>query len=214
VRPPWFIIGRTARAPCRRRPVNSTLDVAYIEQSWSIIERVLLTTFPSTAATLNSGASLEKIAELEALVGRPLPADFRASLCRHDGQSDPTRQLDLLNFNRLLTIDEMLHEWKMMTELFADFGAIDWLQPVKIKNLVWSPGWIKFSDADGDGFVLDLDPTDLGSYGQVFYRPNAENQTQTWADSYSGFLARLAEILDQGGYELENGCPYVQIPIG
>jgi cell wall assembly regulator SMI1 len=185
-----------------------------IEQSWSTIERVLRRTFPSTAATLNSGASLEKLAELEALIGRPLPADFRASLCRHDGQIDPTRQLDLLSFNRLLTVDEMIKEWRMLRDLFSDFGAIDWLHPVKIKNLVWNPGWIKFSDADGDGFVLDLDPAESGTVGQVFYRPNAENQTQTWADSYSDFLARLAAILDRGEYELENGCPYVHIPIG
>lgn len=60
-----------------------------IDQSWTLIEKTLKSKFPSVEATLNSGASLEKLDELEARVGQPLPADFRASLLRHDGQFDP-----------------------------------------------------------------------------------------------------------------------------
>lgn len=182
-----------------------------IDQSWTLIEKTLKSKFPSVEATLNSGASLEKLDELEALVGQPLPADFRASLLRHDGQFDPTRQLDLINFNRLLTVDEMIQEWRLFQELFIDFDEIEWLTPIKIKNLVWSPGWIKFTDADGSGFVVDLDPAASGVSGQVFYRQNSENETETWTDSYSEFLSRLATLLDRGEYELVHGCPYVDI---
>jgi cell wall assembly regulator SMI1 len=182
-----------------------------IDQSWTLIEKTLKSKFPSVEATLNSGASLEKLDELEALIGQPLPADFRASLLRHDGQFDPTRQLDLINFNRLLTVDEMIQEWRLFQELFIDFDEIEWLTPIKIKNLVWSPGWIKFTEADGSGFVVDLDPAASGVSGQVFYRQNSENETETWADSYSEFLSRLATLLDRGEYELVLGCPYVDL---
>ncbi|MET1078929.1 MAG: SMI1/KNR4 family protein [Pseudomonas sp.] len=186
-----------------------------IEHSWTIIEQRLASEFPAAAATLNAGASMEKIKTLEHVIGQPLPKDFVASLMRHDGQRQSDLEgSELLNFNRLLTVDEMIHDWKQCAELFEGFGEIEWLQPKRIKNLTWNTGWLRFSDFQNDGFVLDLDPTEQGIVGQIFFRPNSENQTQTWADSFSGFLARLAALYESKTYELEQGCPYVHIPIG
>ena len=49
---------------------------------------------------------LEDIERLSATVARELPADFVASLRRHDGQDNPTRFLDLIDHYTLLGVED------------------------------------------------------------------------------------------------------------
>lgn len=176
-----------------------------VEESWSIIERVLSQVVPHVYETLRPGASENEIARLEDVIGIRLPDEFRRSLSRHDGQNDPTRLLGLFNYDRLLPIDDIISESRMMQELFADDDPIEWLVPDKIRNVVWCDRWVKFTDSEGDGYVLDLSPGPNGIAGQVFCRRHDDNPVVVTASSFGGFLERVALLMEEGEYDLDDG---------
>ena len=94
----------------------------------------------------------------------------------------------------------------MLSEVLSDFGKIDWLTPDKIRNLVWSPKWIKFTEFEGDGFILDLDPGPNGKYGQIFYRNHADNSIRVCANDIDEIMELIAVSIENGDYEIDHGC--------
>jgi cell wall assembly regulator SMI1 len=181
-----------------------------IQTAWDRIEAFLAAHAPHVLATLRPGATDAEIRELETSVGTALPPAFVESLRRHDGQDDPSRMADLFNFNHLLSVRQIIDDRAMKLDLFDGWGEIEWLVPDKIKNVTWSPGWIPFTEADGDGYVLDLDPTERGTLGQIFYRLHDDNPTELTATSFAEFLSRIGEGLSNGDYEMNDGIPHVK----
>jgi cell wall assembly regulator SMI1 len=176
-----------------------------VPESWGIIEKVLADAAPEVAATLKGGASKEDIAILERKIEWMIPRDFRESLEIHDGQNDPSRLLGIFDYNLLLPISEMIADYEMLRGLFDREPPIDWLVPDKIQNRIWTPGWLKFTEAEGDGFVIDMDPAKNGVPGQVFYRSHDDNPTEVTATSFGEFLSRVAALMADGAYRLERG---------
>lgn len=174
-------------------------------ESWRIIENVLAEVAPKVAGTLRAGASTEDIAFLESKIGFRIPSDYRESLEIHDGQDDPSRLLGLFNYNLLSPISEVIEDYEMLRGLFEHEPPIDWLVPDKIQNRVWTPGWLKFTEAEGDGYVIDMSPARNGALGQVFYRNADDNPTRVTAASFGALLSRVAELMGEGNYSLEHG---------
>ncbi len=174
-----------------------------INQSWDIIDSALKAKFPKIAKTLNEGASAAELTKLEHVLGMPLPDDFKQSLLRHNGQTDPTFQYDMFNFNRLMTVEEIISEHATLSKLFETRGPIAGLKADKIKTLMWSKQWIKFTESDSDGYVVDMDPAANGAAGQVFYRRHDDKVTKPVAQSYREFLEMVAKRLSTGRYEID-----------
>ncbi len=175
-----------------------------ITQSWETIEKILWEVSPEVARSLNEGASEDAIRTLEGKTGADFPVDFLESLRIHNGQNDPGRIFPLFNYNVLSSIDEIIDDYEMLMDLFAEDEPIDWLIPDRIQNRTWTPGWIKFSENEGDGFILDLDPAGNGNRGQIFYRKHDDNPISTISDSYGEFLSKIAAMLNQGEFEVED----------
>jgi cell wall assembly regulator SMI1 len=176
-----------------------------VSESWRIIERVLAEVAPQVAETLRPGASPDGIALLESKIGSRIPSDFRESLEVHDGQDDPSRLLGLFNYNLLSPISQVIADYEMLRGLFEHEPAIDWLVPDKIQNRIWMSGWIKFTEAEGDGYVIDMTPAKNGALGQIFYRSHDDNPTEVTATSFGTLLSRVAALMAAGAYSLNHG---------
>ena len=176
-----------------------------VAESWSIIEKVLAEQAPQVAGTLRAGASPEDIALLESKIGLKLPSDFRESLEIHDGQDDPSRLLGIFNFNLLLPGSQVIADYEMHRDLFEFEPPIDWLVPDKIQNRIWTPGWVKFTEAEGNGYVIDMSPARNGSLGQIFYRCHDDNPIEVIAPSFRALLSRVAALMAEGTYSLKHG---------
>lgn len=173
-----------------------------VGDSWAMIEKCVWDAVPDVARTLRAGASPDDIQRLQAALNLELPEDFTASLMLHNGQDDPLRLHGLFNYNLLSSVDDIIADYEMLKSLFAEEGPIEWLIPDKIQNRIWCPGWVKFTESEGDGYVLDLSPAANGTAGQVFYRSHDDNSTKTTADSYAAFLERVAVLMTERRYSV------------
>jgi cell wall assembly regulator SMI1 len=180
-----------------------------IQQSWKIIDSFLEVHFPTIATTMNPGATYKDIERFSNSLPFDIPEDLKVSLLHHNGQNDPTQLSGLVNFNRLLSIEEMYDTYSVNCEVFEGWEPIDGLIPDKIKNIVWSERWLKFTEREGDGYILDMDPAQNGTDGQIFYRRHDDTPVKTLAKSYRGFLSMIAESFQEGDYEVIDSLPII-----
>ena len=173
-----------------------------VDAAWDIVERVLADRVPTVAATLRGPAALEDIERLSATVGHDLPADFVASLRRHDGQDNPTRLLDLFDHFTLLGVEDMI----AASDIRADEEApIDWMVPDKVRTVMNRRGWLQFTDAEGRGYALDLDPLPAGRAGQVIYLPIDGLTPEPDYPSFTAWFSEVAEKFAAGAFSVEDG---------
>lgn len=151
------------------------------------------------------GATNNDLEVLENGLGFKLPNSIKQSLRIHNGQDDPTTFYGLFNYNLFLSTQDILKDWKMMKWLFPDEERIEWLKAGKIQNQIWNHKWIKFSDSEGAGFVINLAPGPHGEIGQVFYRPNCGNPRGVLASSYESFLEAVTTQMLQNKFDIDEG---------
>jgi cell wall assembly regulator SMI1 len=152
--------------------------------------------------TFQAPATDNDIGRLISFIQNEIPEEFLNLYRINNGQKKET---EFINFNRLLSIEEILASQHMLNDVLSDFDEIEWLEPDKIKNLVWSPNWIKFTDFGDDGFVLDLDPGPNGIYGQIFYRRHDDNSIEVLADSIHDFIEKISTLVESGRFEIDQG---------
>jgi cell wall assembly regulator SMI1 len=191
------------------------VDMASVRQSWRTIEDVLYENAHSVYRALRNPAKVAWIHKLQRLVQAKLPADFIQSLKVHDGlRLSYVGTNRLFDYEALLPISAISREYKMMCDLqdecnFAGFET----SSRKIKNDVhWRVGWVPFTDADGDKFVLDLDPGPGGRYGQIIQFKNVGGESRrVLADSFGEWLSIVASTLGKREFRLdERGSIWLQ----
>lgn len=175
-----------------------------INTAWDIIDRVLHDRLPAVAATLRGPASDADLDRLASTTGRQLPADFVASLRRHDGQANPTRILDLFDHYTLLSAAAMIETSDMRADALGVDELYDWMTPDRVRPIMNSRGWLQFTDAEGDGHALDLDPLPAGEPGQVIYLPIDGPTPAPEFPSYRAWLSSYAEKLDAGAFSIDD----------
>jgi len=68
----------------------------------------------------------------------------------------------------------------------------------------WRPGWLPFTDANGDMLVIDTDPSPRGTSGQVFKFYNSGGRSlQVVAASFAEWLSSLADELEARRFRLD-----------
>jgi cell wall assembly regulator SMI1 len=178
-----------------------------VAKAWNTIEGVLYENAHSLFRALRKPASDAAIAKLARLLPTKLPTDFVRSLKIHDGLRDsylgPNR---LFDYNALLPLSAIISEYRMMCDLQVEceFGGTLAGCDRRVRNDAhWRPGWVPILDADGNKFVLDLDPARGGKLGQVFTWSNSGSTEQRiLADSFGGWLADFAETLEKRRFRL------------
>ncbi|MFD8481692.1 SMI1/KNR4 family protein [Kitasatospora sp. NPDC059673] len=165
-------------------------------------------------AELPPPATPQRIAEAEATLGFPLPADLRALYLVADGSGEN----DVLDGPRLLSLAELPGAHEHLAYAAPPF---DWNSPDEalvqcepgpldtVRRRHHHPAWLPFAtDDSGNYYAVDLAPAEAGRPGQVielggdFYEGPAYR-----ADSVTTLLARCLDLLDRGCYEIEDDEP-------
>ncbi|HEY6173321.1 MAG TPA: SMI1/KNR4 family protein [Kofleriaceae bacterium] len=138
-----------------------------IDEIWKAIEDWLRAHAGPTLDALRPGADDTAIADLERAIGVSLPADYRASLKRHDGRAYLT-DYEYLSIARIVSVwqskQKALDEGTFIGREVNDKGG------GVVRDFWWHPGWIPFAE-DGAGNLLCIDtvPGWKGTRGQVIH---------------------------------------------
>jgi cell wall assembly regulator SMI1 len=159
---------------------------------------------------LRAPASEGEIAAAEAVIGRRLPAAFRASLAIHDGQESDYEVEWLPTRGCLAPLSEVVAQWQYARGWDDDsfYDALD--DADRVRCLVSHPGRVVVGNSiyfDGDGLVLDLIPGPAGVEGQVLAFVT-ECDMVTVGSGFDDFMARLVALLDRDLLTVAAGDDY------
>lgn len=164
--------------------------------------------YPQILDTLNPGADLYRISELEQKIGMTLPDSFKDFYQVHDGQK--LTGLSLFDGDYLLSIDEILREWlqwkevtpKIEADILATYGDKLASEPdLGIRNNWWNPAWIPItSNGCGDNFCIDLDPTEEGTFGQIIRMIHDHPRRELQANSFDSWINQYISDLEADKY--------------
>jgi len=118
---------------------------------------------------LPPGATAEEIEATEKTLGVTFPDEVRAFYLTHNGGS--TDEVYNCNGRCLLTLNEIVGQWKIWKELFdkGTFEDNDHSEPGEgVQQKWWIPEWIPVTyDGSGNHDILDLAPGEGGKVGQI-----------------------------------------------
>jgi cell wall assembly regulator SMI1 len=150
---------------------------------------------------LSAGASEGQLKALEQAIGNHLPEDLRESYLLHNGTSD------LLGFGEVMPLNRVEAMWRMYADWQRENGyglGPDW-EPRDIegpiKPIWWSPLRIPVTDnGGGDPVMIDLDPGEGGTRGQVIRFSHEVGPEKVMARSWAEWLSGIEDELEAGKY--------------
>ena len=180
-----------------------------IKDYWKIIGDFVKVTDIQIYNSLQGPASEDDIKKLEKALKLNLPDDFKESLLIHNGQNENDYLITFVDYQKLLSVNKMIENYKMFCNLFGkkEFSVIKPEDCKYIKrNYIYNHKWLKFTESDSDGLILDFDPAEKGTAGQIFFRPHDDNPTdKVIAKSYEEWLKILCEKIENNEYEINDG---------
>ena len=157
---------------------------------------------PAGLFRLAPGASDAEISEFETAIGNTLPADVRQSFSIHNGGLGHA----CLLWYEMLPLQSIFKTWQRYLEWQTNNGwglGDDW-RPFDVRGPIkpqwWTARRIPLLDADGDHVMLDLDPPEDGTYGQIIEHSHEIGPKLVLAASWLDWLNRLADGLEAGKY--------------
>lgn len=173
-------------------------------KTWERIEAWLEANAPEMIHTLQRGAGDADIKKLESVINIKLPSDFINFYKVHNGQIPASKAL--INGDQLLSIEEILTKWKIHKEILEREGQF-WDETSSqgeketVKDMWWNPLWIPITDDGwGDGFYMDLDPAETGSYGQIIRFYHDDPQRIVVANSFTEWVEKYVNDLEKDKY--------------
>jgi cell wall assembly regulator SMI1 len=170
------------------------------DDSWDRITAWLSRHAPPLAATVNPPATEAAIAEAEAAVGTPLPADLLAWWRRADGMRwvDPHAGWLIPPHFIPHPIDRALESRRIWLDVMESCGAESEMPagPAGSESDVWLPDWMPIG-ADGGGRELFVDLRDGPQRGCVmeYDKVGAAEGPPSWP-SVAAMLAEIADALE------------------
>ncbi len=192
--------------------VNDSLN--YIEQWLAVNAPRILN------ESLNPEATENQLTALETAIGKSLPKDYKDLYRRYNGLKNGLNgEENLGSFfygMSFLPLAEVLwwmeHQRQHETEPVVPLDkAATALNPQNRQN----PLWLRLGfDGSHTWLMIDLDPSKLGTYGQVIFLDEEYETAFLVADSVAGLLATFAQDLSMGLYQLnpdaaEDGEDYI-----
>ena len=159
---------------------------------------------------LNAGASEADFAELEQTLGYALPEEFKELYRVANGETD----IDgVFAGEEWLSIERIIDEYNIWQELYQngtfqeDDGTPYGCEPeAGIKpDFWWNPKWISLTaDGSGNSKMIDLDPSEQGTAGQIIQMWHDDEAREKVANSLREFLQNYVRDLEAGLYVLDD----------
>ena len=144
----------------------------------------------------NNSASVESIEQLEKFVGEKLPADFCSFLQLHNGQK-PSGEF---SFGIRIYPVETVLDWSK--QQVSENQYTNERRPSKSvssrikQDQNWRRKWLLFAGDCVDHWVMDLDPSSEGVFGQVFEFDEYLSINRIVADSFSDLVLQATRMLE------------------
>jgi cell wall assembly regulator SMI1 len=183
---------------------NSSSVPTDIAEVWRRIEHVLAVEAPEVHQTLQAGATAAAIDIIEKEIGFRFPVDLRGSLQIHNGQHDPSRCLKFCGSETLMTTDDIIRDWQMLTEVGKECdlqSGIDPTNRVSLNDDWWKQSCIPFADSEGYYSCVDMDPALGTSIGQVVYHTHDSELEVSQIRGYGAWLKRVMLALEAGRFQ-------------
>jgi cell wall assembly regulator SMI1 len=180
-----------------------------ISYYWKTIEGFLLKNNVEIYNSLSEPAEEKEIKNLESKLNIKLPDTFRESLMIHNGQKENNNFVTFIDYQKLLSVNEMMEQYEMFCDLFenetVDFIKLDECKYIK-RNYIYNNKWLKFTESNSDGLIMDFDPAIKGKIGQIFFRPHDDNPVdKIITETYEGWLKSICEKLENNLYKIKDG---------
>ncbi|MFI9825247.1 SMI1/KNR4 family protein [Streptomyces sp. NPDC052013] len=162
---------------------------------------------PDIASELHGSANSDRLDRLEEKVGFRLPEDVRGMLGMRAGQQKCSESCEecigAIYGLYFLTPDEIAAEWDLWADFRSDYTPDELADqfdrheevfaPDVVAKAYSKPGWIPLFRCPGrhDYFGVDLQPGELGQYGQVINFGRDEPKKYAAAASLDQFFAKL-----------------------
>lgn len=162
---------------------------------------------PGAVESLNPPATAAQLDQLEAVIGQPLPADFRALYELANGQDSDTDAPLFPEGFTLLSIDEIIAQWQLSGAVATE-EALDEAYSTAgvVAEAWWIAGWIPFAGhIRGDSLCIDLAPGKRGVRGQVIDWWHDDASRPQLANSLNDYLGELDTELRRGRYVIDDG---------
>jgi cell wall assembly regulator SMI1 len=179
-----------------------------VRESWSRIAAWAEANIPPDKFRLAAGATEQQIADLETLLGFPLPEDVRESYQIHNGTDEtvfPRWPTDgdfpcYPAYGELVTLEFMGLMYQRHCEFELGKNAAEIVTP-EIKPFHWnSRRLVLTDDASSSGLRVDLDPAEAGTFGQILHHDRSFGPIKVISPSWAAMLQRIAEDIDAGIY--------------
>lgn len=177
-----------------------------LTESLHHIERWLAAQAPRILGeSLNPGATLSQLNELQAAIGRPLPADYQELYRWHNGLNEEADNLGSLCYGMsFLPLAEVLDAFRYQVSQTLT-SPLRQAAPTLRAEVLQNPWWLRLGFDGSHGWLcVDLDPAPTGTYGQVIYIYEIQELGFRAAGSVAELLATFAHDLEQGRYQLDD----------
>ena len=154
---------------------------------------------------LNAGTSEADFAELEQTLGYALPEEFKELYRVANGETDTD---GVFAGEEWLSIERIIDEYNVWNQLYqeddgSDFGCDPEDAGIK-PDFWWNPKWISLTaDGSGNSKMIDLDPSEQGTAGQIIQMWHDDAAREKVADSLREFLQNYVRDLEAGLYVLD-----------
>ncbi len=175
-------------------------QVERVNVAWERIEKWFSEKAPGME--LGAAASAAEITAVETHIGFALPEELKASLMRHNGVENWTKV-------ELLSTNDIQREWDCWAGLVDD-GTFDdqvgenWTD--SLQKCWYDKKWIPLdADGGGNGSMIDLNPGDKGTVGQIIYMDHEVGPNGPVFADLATYLEKAAQDLEGGKYRVEDG---------
>ncbi|WP_018341596.1 WG repeat-containing protein [Cytophaga aurantiaca] len=150
--------------------------------------------------SLNAGAEKETIEELESVINKELPTDFKELYALHDGLNEEANCGSLFYGMLFYSIEGIISDHKSRTFIYPLKKCSLEINPQNINN----PDWLCIAfDGSHVSIRLDLAPNTTGIYGQVILVDDEYGVAFVIAKSVSEFVEKFANDLLNDKYTLD-----------
>ena len=166
--------------------------------------------------SLQKPATESETLDLENVVGKALPADFKQLYFWHNGLNDDENIGSLFYGIDFLPIDRIISEYNYRRENYSENIPVQKVDGEIDASSIYNSGWVKFGfDSSHTSLYVDLAPSPEGKYGQIIFMDDeyevgilVANSTAELVENFINDLENHLYHLDEDA--LEDGNHYLE----